>query len=206
MRLQSLYRKVHFLTASAGMAECYPIARMAGVFEAMLFELTTKRGLDSPSVIRTIAFAVDVFDQLFEHARVRSQDTPPSAQILIVDDDALSNRLIVAALRHAQLQPRSTENPYMGLQWLREKQYDLVLLDIEMPGMDGFEFCKRLRQFPGYQKTPVIYVTAHSDFESRTRSALSGGIDLIAKPVFPMELAVRAMAHLLSSQLSLRQA
>ena len=118
-----------------------------------------------------------------------------------MDDDALSNRLVLAALRQAQLQPRCTENPFVALEWLREKPHDLVLLDIEMPGMDGFDLCKRLRQLPGYQNTPVIYVTGHTDFESRTRSALSGGDDLIAKPIFPMELAVKTMAHLLTSQL-----
>jgi CheY-like chemotaxis protein len=46
----------------------------------------------------------------------------------------------------------------------------------------------------------VIYVTSHSDFESRTRSKLSGGDDLISKPVFPMELAVKAVAHLLKTR------
>ena len=78
---------------------------------------------------------------------------------------------------------------------------DVVLMDIEMPGMDGLELCKQLRRLPGYQKTPVIYVTSHSDFESRARSALSGGDDLIGKPVFALELAVKAMAHLLISQM-----
>jgi len=74
-----------------------------------------------------------------------------------------------------------------------------------MPGMDGLELCKQLCRLPGYQKTPVIYVTSHSDFESRARSALSGGDDLIGKPVFPLELAVKAMAHLLSSQVDAKK-
>jgi CheY-like chemotaxis protein len=88
----------------------------------------------------------------------------------------------------------------IGLQLLKETRYDLVLLDIEMPGMDGFELCRKLRTLPGYQKTPVIYVTSHHDFDSRAKSILSGGNDLIAKPVFPMELAVKAMIYLLKGQ------
>ncbi len=144
------------------------------------------------------------FEALFQHARGSTHDAPPSGRVLVVDDDALSNRLVVAALRNAQLQPRSTADPLVGLQWLRETTFDLVMLDIEMPGMNGFELCQRLRQLPGYQKTPVIYVTGHSDFESRAKSALSGGDDLIAKPVFPMELAVKAMTHLLSNQLAIK--
>ena len=199
--LQKLYRNVHFLAASAALAECYPVARMASVLEAMLFELTNKPGLSTPSLLRTTAQAVDVFEKLFQHARASMQDSPLAAEILVVDDDAIGNRLVVAALRHAQLHAQSTEDPLVALQWLRDKQFNLVLMDIEMPGMDGLELCKQLRRLPGYQKTPVIYVTSHSDFESRARSALSGGDDLIGKPVFALELAVKAMAHLLISQI-----
>jgi CheY-like chemotaxis protein len=104
-------------------------------------------------------------------------------------------------LRNAQLQAISTEDPLEGLQRLSKEKYALVLLDIEMPAIDGLEFFKRLRELPGYRKTPVIYVTSHSGFESRAKIALSGGADLLAKPVFPMELAVKAMTHLLSGQL-----
>jgi len=63
--------------------------------------------------------------------------------------------------------------------------------------MDGIELCKRLRALPGYEKIPVIYVTLHSDFETRARTVLSGGNDLIAKPILPAELAVKVVMHLL---------
>src|SRR5262249_36058484 len=111
-------------------------------------------------------------------------------------------RLVVTALVRAHLPAESTDNPLRALQMLREKHYDLALLDIEMPGLDGFELCKQMRALPGYQKTPVVYVTAHSDFESRAKSILSGGNDLIAKPVFPLELAVKAVTHLLKHKLA----
>jgi len=202
--LENLYRKVHFLAASAGFAECYPMARMASVFEAMLFEINNKTALQSPSVRRTIAQAVDTLEALFKRARQGSSDVISSAQVLAVDDDALSNRLVLSALSQAQLQATATQDPLKALEWLKQQKYDLVLLDIEMPGLDGFELCKRLRKLPGYGKTPVIYITSHSDFESRARGALSGGDDLIAKPVLPMELAVKSMTHLLTSQLALR--
>jgi len=90
----------------------------------------------------------------------------------------------------------------VGLQWLKETPFDLVLLDIVMPGMDGFELCRRLRLLPGQQKTPVIFVTGHADFESRAKSVLSGGDDLISKPIFPIELAVKAVSHLLKRELA----
>jgi CheY-like chemotaxis protein len=88
----------------------------------------------------------------------------------------------------------------MALKWLTETRFDLVLLDIELPGMDGFELCWRLRLLPGYEKTPVIYVTSHNDFENRAPRVLGSGNDLIAKPVFPLELAVKAVALILRGQ------
>ena len=70
-----------------------------------------------------------------------------------------------------------------------------------MPALNGFELCKRLRALPAYQKTPVIYITGHTDFENRAKSTLSGGDDLIAKPILPMELAAKVLMHLLKSQM-----
>lgn len=89
----------------------------------------------------------------------------------------------------------------MGLQWLQERHFDLVLLDVQMPGMDGFELCQRLRKLPGYLNTLVIFVTALAEFENCAKKLLSGGDDLIAKPVFPMDLAVKAVALLLKRQM-----
>jgi two-component system cell cycle response regulator len=173
---------------------------MACAFEALLFELIGKPDAIRPSMLRTIASAVDFVALLFDGAREADLDAPLTAQALVVDDDPLSNRLVVAALQRAQFQARSTDDPLVGLQWLKETCYDLVLLDIEMPGMDGFELCERLRTLPGYQKTPVIYVTCHTDFESRAKSIMSGASDFISKPVFPMELAVKAVAYLLKRE------
>jgi len=200
-RLQAFYRKVHFIAATAGLAECHHLAQMACAFEALLYELIDKPTAVSPSVLRTIASTVDFLALLFDCAREADVEEAINVQALVVDDDPLSNRLVVSALNRAHLKARSADDPLVGLQWLKERCYDLVLLDVEMPGMDGFELCRRLRTLPGYQKTPVIYVTSHSDFEHRAKSVLSGGDDLISKPVFPMELAVKAVTLLLKRRI-----
>jgi DNA-binding response OmpR family regulator len=76
------------------------------------------------------------------------------------------------------------------------------MLNIEMPELTGFELCRKLRELPGYEQTPVIYVTSHADFEHRVRSIDVGAHDLIAKPIFPMELAVKAILHLIRAKLA----
>ena len=202
-RLEVFYRKVHFLSATAGLAECHLIARMASAFEALLFELMEKPAFFGPSVLLTIARTVDFFGVLFQRALESDSILPlATAEGLVVDDDPLSNRVVVAALRRAEVKAQSIEDPLAALQLLAKRPYDLILLDIEMPGLDGFELCRRVRLLPGHQKTPVIYVTAHADFDSRARSVLTGGNELISKPVFPIELAVKAVTHMLKAQLA----
>ncbi len=203
LRLESLYTQVHFLTAAARAGECHHLAQMASVLEALLLELTSYPARMSPSVFRTVAIAVDFLGILFEHDQKAASGFAPAARTLalVLDDDAVCRHVIVSALRNAQFEAEGAGDPISTLPWLSKKHYGLIILDMEMPGMDGFDFCRRVRQLPGYQHTPVIYVTAHSEFENRVKGALSGGQDLITKPIFPMELAVKAVTQTMKSQL-----
>lgn len=200
-RLDAFYRKVHEITAITGLARYHNMALLSGVFEALLFELQRSPDLITPSCLRTIAMTLDFLGVLFARARDASPDEPLVCQVLVVDDDAVTNRAAIFALNRAFLQARAVEQPLVALKLLAESHYDLVLLDIEMPDINGFEFCQKLRALPGYDKTPVIYVTVHSDFESRAKGVLSGGDDLIAKPFLPIELAVKATMNLIKSRM-----
>jgi CheY-like chemotaxis protein len=203
MRLRDLYRKVHFITSMAGLADCPPVGQMASAFEALLFELMARPSLISASPLATSKAAVDFLGQLLESAPELTFSVRLRARVLVVDDDRLSSRLFVTSLQEAHLQARSTDDPDVALDWAGKEDFQLFLLDIEMPGMNGFELCKQLRAMPKYESTPVVYVTSHSDFQSRSEGMLSGGNDLIAKPVLAPELAVKAVMHLLRNQLSL---
>ena len=98
----------------------------------------------------------------------------------------------------------SESNPVTALERLNKTKYDLVLLDISMPGLDGFNLCMRLRKMPMHATTPVIFVTGHADFENRSLSIHSGGNDVIAKPILPIELAIKALTHLIAVKLDNR--
>jgi CheY-like chemotaxis protein len=197
--LTEFYRQVHHLTGAASLARLGSIALMGGALEALLFELGLKPQFINPSTARTVAASVEFLGILIEDVRAARLSDAVSREVLVVDDDPLANRIAMAALSRANLIGHAAESPIAALELLARKHFDLVLLDIEMPQMTGFEVCRKLRMLPGYEKTPVIYVTAHSDFESRSRSIISGGNDLIAKPIFPIELAVKAVAHLIGS-------
>jgi DNA-binding response OmpR family regulator len=199
VRLTDLYLRLRFLAVAAGMAEAFDIGLLASVFEALLFELISRPERFTPSIRRTLAFTTDYLAQMLDRLQESRANVPSHPRALVVDDEKLSNRLMTAALHRAHLDVQSTENPVEALQWAQEGRFDLVLLDIEMPDMDGFEFCRKLRKLAGYERTPVIYVTSHNDFEHRAKSVLSGANDLIGKPILPIEVAVKAVMHLLKT-------
>lgn len=198
--LAEFYRQTHRLAGTASLGRCHNVALMGGALEALLFELAEKPQFINPSSTRTVTASVDFLGVLIQDARNARRPEVLTREVLVVDDDPLANRIALSALTRANLSGQATENPLAALDLLAQKRFDLLLLDVEMPKMSGFELCRRLRLLPGYEKTPVIYVTAHSDFESRSRSILSGGNDLIAKPIFPIELAVKAVTHLIRSR------
>ena len=199
--LAELCRHVHHLAGAAASARCHHVALLSGALEALLFELIEKPQFINPSTAHTVSGAVDFLGMLVENARAGRRMEALTAEVLVVDDDPLANRIALAALSRARLNARSVENPLTALELMGKEKFDLVLLDVEMSHMSGFDLCRNLRQLPGYELTPVIYVTSHGDFESRAKSILVGANDLIAKPIFPIELAVKAVAHLIRSKL-----
>jgi DNA-binding response OmpR family regulator len=78
---------------------------------------------------------------------------------------------------------------------MRETKFDLIFLDVDMPLMNGFELCSKLRLDELNKRTPVVFVTNLNDFENRANSTMSGGNDFIAKPFMFIELAVKAIIH-----------
>lgn len=199
--LQEFCRQTHHLAGAAALARCQPIALLSGALEALLFELGEKPQFINPSTTRTVSNAVEFLGLLIENARIGRRTDMLVGEVLVVDDDPLANRIALAALGRAKLTARALESPVAALDLLTQQHFDLILLDVEMPQLSGFELCRKIRDLPGYDQTPIIYVTSHADFENRARSIGYGGHDLIAKPIFPIELAVKAVLHLIRGKL-----
>jgi diguanylate cyclase (GGDEF)-like protein/PAS domain S-box-containing protein len=105
------------------------------------------------------------------------------ARILIIDDDALIRALAVEALREAGFYVVEADSGEHGLAAFEAERPDLVLLDVVMPGLDGFEVCRRLRSHPRLGHVPVIMLTGLEDTESIERAYDSGATDFISKPI-----------------------
>jgi PleD family two-component response regulator len=200
-QIYELYRLVHSLSGNASVAGLVQISHMASAFEALLKEVYEKPKNINASSVRTIAATVDFLGVLFERTTLPEKQEIPPSKILVVDDEAISRRAIVYALEKARLKSINIDDAKQALQLLTENEFDLIFLDVDMPGISGFELCAKLRQMPQHKKTPVVFVTSLSDFDSRTHSTMAGGNDFISKPFLFIELTVKALTYVMRRKL-----
>jgi DNA-binding response OmpR family regulator len=113
--------------------------------------------------------------------------------ILIIDDDQKLNRLLSDYLNDFGYRTLSAVHPKAGLNKLKEASPDLVILDVMMPDMNGFEVCKAIRQT---SDVPIIMLTARGDLSDRVVGLEIGADDYLAKPFEPRELAARIQSIL----------
>lgn len=131
-----------------------------------------------------------------------STSTPPPVQVsgqkvLIVDDDRLNIRILEGILK--KIGGYTTAEAYTGEAALKvygEFRPDLVLLDVMLPGIDGFEACRRLRQQYGEDCAPIVFITAKSGSEDVVEGLGAGAVDYLPKPFKPKEVLARIRTHL----------
>jgi CheY-like chemotaxis protein len=112
------------------------------------------------------------------------------AKILIVDDEPDARTVLFHTLRGAGHTVTEAEDGEAALKKLKRTRFDLVLLDIMMPRMSGYEVLEKIRAMPSRADTPVVVVTAKHDPEGLKREVVGGVTDHIAKPFLPSELEI----------------
>ncbi|WP_438011138.1 response regulator [Sorangium sp. So ce321] len=119
------------------------------------------------------------------------------AIVLLVDDDPGSLRLLSEALAGQPLLSLAVAiDGEMALRQIRREAPDLVLLDAVMPGMDGFEVCRRLKADPATREIPILFMTVLADTASRVRGLELGAVDYVSKPFVREELVARVRTQL----------
>lgn len=122
------------------------------------------------------------------------QSFPPA--ILIVDDNPQNLQVLGKILMGNNYKIEFATSGEAALDWLTTNQFDLILLDINMPGMDGFEVCRKIRSNPAMNNVPVIFLSADTDRESILKGFETGAQDYITKPFDSRELLSRVRTHL----------
>src|SRR5262249_36536025 len=131
-----------------------------------------------------------------------------TARILVVDDIPANVKLLEARLVAEYFEVLTAENGYQCLDICGKVPVDVILLDIMMPGIDGFEVCERLKANPRTSHIPVVMVTALDRPADRVRGLKAGADDFLTKPVNDMQLMARVKSlvrlKMLSDELRLR--
>ncbi len=128
-------------------------------------------------------------------------------EVLIVEDTPASLKLLSDLLGGAGYAVRQAPNGELALWTAQARPPDLILLDVRMPGLDGFEVCRRLKAMPELCQVPVIFLSAQHDTDDKVRGFALGAVDFIAKPFQAEEILARTDAHvrLRRAQLQLAQ-
>lgn len=127
---------------------------------------------------------------------------PPDKQqtILIIDDDELVSRTLQRVLKGYGFHPMTARSGAEGLQLARRHRPDLFILDILMPGMDGYQVCRHIRNDPLLQDIPVLFLTTKGKDEDKVEGFRAGADDYLSKPFNFEELQLRLQAILRRTQ------
>ena len=199
--LVNLYFELGGLKDEAGFPAALPVWQVASALEGLLKQLTQKMRNVTPSTLRAVVGGLDLLDNLCVPGLKPDLPTDRPFKFLVVDDDLISRQALSLALKKAFSQPDLAVDGETALSQASRQAYDVIFLDVQMPGMDGFELCTKIRNTNFNRNTPVVFVTGQSDFAARAKSTLSGGNDLMGKPFLIFEVTVKALTLAMQGRL-----
>jgi len=126
---------------------------------------------------------------------------PNPNRVLVIDDSESIHKLVIARLRPEGLEVMGVLDGELGIERAVADQPDVILLDIGLPNVDGFEVCRRLKEHPSTRNIPIIFLTGTADTESKVRGLDLGAVDYVTKPFDQVELRARVRAALRTKRL-----
>jgi DNA-binding response OmpR family regulator len=124
-----------------------------------------------------------------------TEGVPPQGNIMVIDDNPANLRLLESMLRQHGYQVRSFPRGRLALAAVQNQPPDLILLDINMPEMNGYEVCEELKSNVHVSDIPVIFLSALNSVEDKVKAFRSGGLDYISKPFQMEEVEARVKTH-----------
>jgi CheY-like chemotaxis protein len=199
---RSVQRDVEELAGCFALVAGHPVQCIVAAIDALVHESGTPP-VFSPGTVRTIDQALDLAGSLLDPRHLKRAKDLNAPRALVIDDDRDLLATVDSALGLVDIHTTPSTDPTDALNQLCASSFDLVLLDIGLPGLNGIDVCGRIRELPAHKKTPVIFLTVGDTVENRAQSSLNGGNDFIVKPFNVRELALKAVTWAYRRQFSL---
>ena len=201
--LNELHCHVQGFSERARVSGLVALHRLCTAFGELTHGLYEAPEQVNPSTLRTVHQTIEFLASLMREKNLAQVKDPAKALIYAVDDDLGNCESIALAMEESGMRTAYAQEPAVSLAELAGARYDLIFLDVNLPGMDGFDLCKQIRQLAIHEKTPIVFLTGLATLENRVQSSLCGGNDFIAKPFNLSELSVKAITLLLKAQLQI---
>jgi CheY-like chemotaxis protein len=201
--LQNIWTLIHNFADRAALLRNKALFRIAGVLDMLLCDINEVPEQLNPGCLRTIGHAIDFLSVLSDPANLSRTEEPSVARVLVVDDEESAQLMIKSAMEMAGVRCDTASTPSEALEKVKNKEWDLIFLDVGMPEMNGFDLCTRVRAYDTHKRTPILFLTGLSSFNNKAQASLSGGNDFMAKPFNVAELGVKALNWILRKQLNL---
>jgi DNA-binding response OmpR family regulator len=196
-KLESLLPKIHAVSSQSVALEAEAIAQLASAQEVLAKQLMENPEEVTVSSLRTLGHSARCLESVFHQteSRAKLKFTNPTA--LVIDDEIFARKAAQDALEKCHIQVQACEDSAKASQRMQQSDFDIIVSDLSMPGLDGFQLCEQARKSSKHEATPFLLVTALDGFTNRLRSAQTGVDDFIAKPFLSSELGVKALTLML---------
>jgi CheY-like chemotaxis protein len=201
--LNELHSHLHGLSERARVSGFVALHRLSGACSALCQQLYEIPEMVTPSTVRTIHQTIEFLTVLLKEKALAQLKDPAKAMIYIVDDDLENCRAIAMAMETVMVRTTYAQEPAVALGELASGRFDLIFLDVNLPGMDGFQLCAHIRELAIHTTTPIVFISGMTSMENRVQSSLSGGNEFVSKPFNLNELSVKALTLMLKDQLNI---
>jgi CheY-like chemotaxis protein len=201
--LEELGRNANDLFSKSQVPSLYSTNHLALALKTLLDDLNTNKHNINPSSLRTVGQSIDFFATLLDKQNLARIHDVSEAKIFALDDDTGILETVAATMEMVKLKVTTSADPLACLEKLAEENFDMILLDVGLPQMNGLDVCTRVRSLPQHKNTPIVFLTGSATVQNRVQSTLSGGNDLIGKPFSVHELAVKVLTWIYKGQLGL---
>ena len=193
--VRALRHIVHQMAGLAGTIGFPSVSEIASDVEQMVIAIPTT-GVDRPAMAATVSALKEAFDRdarlpLPDWATVSPGAAATPATVLVVEDDPGLRQIVVGWLRQSGYRPVAVESGERALEAARLERPALILLDVELPGVDGYVVCRRLKASGDLASIPIMFTTTRSGVDDRLNGLALGADDFLQKPLDPRELMLR---------------